>query len=216
MKDCLLLDFDGTITRRDTTRYLVRALLSQRPWLAFQIIPYILTIVLSRDGEQLQVAKNACIGVLLKGLDEKRLDRALTDYARFVDPLLRLELIDRIVEKVNEEWIVLIVTASADFAARFTFRNYPVIVIGTRFVKEGGFFTGAVDGVGCHGLNKLQHIREITITFEGDVRFAEAWSDSISDLPMMRMAERRVWVYRERLPTSFQQADPDGEFVRLA
>nr|WP_276569067.1 HAD-IB family phosphatase [Thiocapsa imhoffii] len=211
-----MLDFDGTITRRDTTRDLLKALLGQRPWLVFRILPLVLAIVVSREGERIQQAKNTCVGLLLKGLNEKRLDLALTDYARLVQPLLRPELIQRIEDKVNQRCLVLVVTASFDGAVRVALRDAPVTVIGTRYVQKAGCFTGAVDGPGCYGHHKPQRIRQATIDLGNDLRFAEAWSDAVSDLPMMKMAERRVWVYRDQQPAAFRQADPDGEYLKLA
>lgn len=210
MRDVLLLDFDGTITRRDTTRYLVLALLRQRPWLAFAILPHVLTIMSSRDGDRIQNAKNFCIGTLLKNLDNRQVDLALMDYSVYVNQLIRKDLKQLINEKTDQNWLTLVVTASPDFAVSFALRGFPVTVIGTRFARERGEFTGFVEGLPCYGVNKPECVRQAIADTGEDLRFSEAWSDSVSDLPMMKMAKRRVWVYGQGDSNRFRLVDPDG------
>ena len=50
MKDVVLLDFDSTVTMRDTTRFLFIELIKLRPWKIFGATWFFTRMVLSSDS----------------------------------------------------------------------------------------------------------------------------------------------------------------------
>jgi phosphoserine phosphatase len=46
-----------------------------------------------------------------------------------------------------------------------------------------------------------------------EARIEQAWSDSLHDLPMMRLAQRRVWLCPPADPVAVRRADPEGVVV---
>lgn len=187
------MDFDGTLTRRDTTRDLILALLLERPWLLASTAPALLAMVFSRSGEDLQSAKNRCLCRLFKGLSERCLSRVVKRYTNRVNPLLRPDLLKILEEAENH---IVIVTASPDFMVRSVFAEKSLTVIGSQFHIVGGVFTGELVRPPCYGQDKTYWVKQWCQS-QGDVSFLEAWSDSPSDIPMMMLAKKRIWLCSE-------------------
>lgn len=215
MKNIVLLDFDGTITVRDTTRYLIFALLRMRPWLILRILVHIFFIFWFRTGERIQESKNRCIGMLLNGLDNENLSIPLSNFKRSVQKLLRLRIIELIQEKAKNGDIVLVITASAELAVRNVLRDLPVVVIGTKFKINERRYTAEIDGISCYGLNKPRAIAQWAKSQNFEARYIEAWSDAESDLPMMLLAKHRYWVCKPSNLDILQQLDKNGVFLQL-
>ena len=213
--DVVLLDFDGTITRQDTTRVLVFALLRARPWRVFSVLGPLLRLTVGGAEESIQRAKDRCVGGLLRGLSVEDVRPSLRRYREDLLPLIRAELAGLMHERAAAGQQVLVVTASAEPAVREALRDFPVTVLGTRFAARDGRFTGAVEGAGCYGAAKVPRIRAWADAQPGPPRFVEAWSDALSDLPMLELAEKRVWVCREAQEARIRERDPEGEIVRV-
>ena len=207
----VLLDFDGTITRRDTTRFLVFALLRARPWCVFRVIAPLFLLATGGSAQQIQNAKDQCVGTLLRGLSGQQVRPILHRYCDDVLPLILPELATLMRDRAAVGQKILVVTASAEHAVREALSEFPVTVLGTRFEYTDGRFTGAVEGKGCYGPAKVPRIIEWGAAQTEPLRFLEAWSDSVSDLPMMKLAEKRVWVCRDSEQDKFQERDPEGE-----
>jgi HAD superfamily hydrolase (TIGR01490 family) len=67
--------------------------------------------------------------------------------------------------------------------------------IGTRTEVRDGRLTGHLDGPFCHGAGKLARLRDV---FGTSVELAVAYSDSMSDLPLLSAAARPVAVNPDR------------------
>jgi HAD superfamily phosphoserine phosphatase-like hydrolase len=213
--DVVLLDFDGTITRRDTTRVLVFALLRARPWRVFSVLGPLFRLAVGGDEGQIQRAKDRAVGALLRGLSAEQVLPSLLRYRKDVLPLIRPELAALMRERAAAGQQVLVVTASAEHAVKEALRDFPVTVLGTRFEAREGRFTGAVEGEGCYGAAKVPRTRAWANAQPAEPRFVEAWSDALSDLPMLELAEKRVWVCREAQVERIRKQDPQGEIVRV-
>lgn len=144
--EVLLLDFDGTMTRRDTTRILVFSLLRQRPWRVFRVLAPLLRLALGGQEQQVQKAKDQCVGLLLAGLTDAQAAPALQRYKDVVSPLLRDALLELVHERHAAGQTIVVVTASAEDAVRYAISHLPVQVIGTRFKARQGRYTGALEG----------------------------------------------------------------------
>ena len=75
---------------------------------------------------------------------------------------------------------------------------------GTKLAKENGFYTGRYDGPFCYGEGKPKRMREIAERDGLDLAASWAYSDSASDLPMLRAVGHAVVV------------NPDDELARVA
>lgn len=211
MKNVVLFDFDGTLTSADTTKYLVFELAKIRPCRALGLFPYFAWAVYAKfQGGAIQPVKNAVLAFLLKGLTDRQLHDALIQFSSAVSALYRVEVLQRLRDLLATGVCPLIVTASPEFAIAHCLKSIPVEVIGTRFMKVDGVFNGALEGDSCYGDSKLDFIDRWVKSQAEDVCFVEAWSDSFSDLGMMKMAPVRHWVIRDSDRSRLQRIDPDG------
>lgn len=210
MKKVVLVDFDGTLTHRDTTRYLILELLAARPWRLGVVLGQALDMALARNFTDFQNAKYRLIGRLVRGLYPAELDSALAKFCKTVRRLRRSNVVDALEERRKNGRLILIVTASPEFAVAAALTDLPVEVVGTRFIIEDGRFTGEICGSGCFGGQKPIYLAKWALSGGGEVIYEEAWSDAVSDLPMMRLAPSRFWVCAPKQAHAIRGVDPDG------
>ncbi len=213
MRKCVLVDFDGTLTIRDTTRYLCFELLRAQPWKFPRVCWYVARAVLFRNGNSIQAAKNKVIGYLLKGQSDSGLAKPLKRFGQRIRSLMRPPLVDRLHHCAAEGALILVVTASFESAVRESVSHLPAEVIGTVFATKQGLYTGEVDGEPCYGPSKLRMVEQWRQSAGIEVEYVEAWSDSASDLPMMQLATHRYWICGPREAELIQSADPAGKLV---
>lgn len=205
-----LFDFDGTLTSEDTTRYLLLELVRVRPWKAVHIARLIAARMVG-SSDQLQFAKNRCIGACLKGLSQERLALACERFRQRVRPLVRSSVWERARDCHASGIQVVVVTASPEFAVMPLFEGEGFWCVGTRYSRALGQHDGTLDGPPCYGEQKLPALRARGLGAADEV--IEAWSDSISDWPMMKLAIKRFWVCRSPEWHKIQGIDPDGIHV---
>lgn len=211
MSRLVLFDFDGTLTSQDTAKYLVAALVRNRPWKVFRVFFFVIWAVLVRNSpDRIQALKNKCFSYLLAGMGDDSLKVALERFSGNVRPLLREGVMRRLIDATRDGAVVLIVTASPDFAIRYCLANFSVHVIGTQFRRSNGVFVGDVDGTPCYGEAKVGKVLAWQSEQSSALRVVEAWSDSLSDLAMMRMADKRFWVVSESVIDDVKSADQEG------
>ena len=202
-----LFDFDSTLTCKDTTRHLLFELVKLRPWKVLHLIGLVVTRV-AGSAAQFQFAKNRCIGACVKGLSQERLAVACNRFHQRVRPLLRADILQRARDCHASGMQVVVVTASPEFAVTPLFEGEDFWCVGSRYSQTRGLHDGSLDGPPCYGEHKLPALRARHVDVTDDV--VEAWSDSISDLPMMMLAAKRFWVCRSAEWPEILRVDPDG------
>ncbi|MAJ81457.1 MAG: hypothetical protein CMF41_00910 [Legionellales bacterium] len=213
MRNCVLLDFDGTITTKDTTKFLLVELLKQSPCRFFFLILLILKMLCSSNISYRQICKNKMIGYLISGYKRDQLQSALERYKKKVEPLFRNLLINKIRETNHNKDLAVVVTASPTFVVSFCMTDLPVIVIGTEFKMNGVFYSGELDGNNCFGYEKVKKVKKLIKSLSLQINIKESWSDNFSDYPMMKMANHRYWIGDFRLKNQVNKIDPDGRFI---
>ena len=213
MNDVILLDFDGTITSRDTTRILLSELIFLRPWYIFGTAWFLFKMVCANDSIIRQAHKNNAVGHLIAGLTLSDMGRVLSQFTKKVRALYRPSMVKKISEAIENGTSVLIVTASPSFAISYCVSDLPVTVIGTKFQKNGNIFSGHLNGRSCFGSEKVNRIELWAQGRALDWSVTEAWSDDFSDYPMLKMAKQRYWIGGEQLKRIVHERDPSGSFV---
>lgn len=209
----MLFDFDGTLTTRDTTRYLIKSLLRLRPSLVFVVAPRLLGMLSMRFRNKLpQASKYRCIGRLLRGLSPQEVQPAMISFAAAARPLFRTWLMAVLDDHRRHGRGILIVTASPQLAVEPLFPEEDIEVIGAEFLMADGRFSGELKGIGCYGEAKSEALARWLAGREDGVVISEAWSDSLSDIPVMLMAARRNWICSARALPAMERADPQGTF----
>ena len=213
MREVVLLDFDSTVTLRDTTRFLFIELIKLRPWKIFGAVWFFIRMLLSSDSTGAQRNKNRAIGYLLAGLSDADMSEALFSFTANVSKLLRPILIQKIKEWNKSGVLILIVTASPSFAIDKCVSDLPVFVVGTGFAKVSGRYSGKLESPNCYGEEKVRRVENWVEKRGFLVNYIEAWSDHFSDYPMLNMAAKRYWIGGEKLRKLVMDLDSQANFV---
>lgn len=205
-----LFDFDGTVVRRDSTRTLVVELARLQPWRALRALPHAMSLKLARSAASVQSAKCALLGSLVRGSTPARIAMALDRAAEIVRADRRPEVVHAIRQWSTNGGRAIVVSASPSFFLRVALQDLPVEVVATEFKVEHGCFSGALAAPVCFGKEK---VTALVSHLGPDPLIDEAWSDSLQDLPMMRLARRRLWLCPPADAREVRELDPSGEVV---
>ena len=208
-----LYDFDGTITSKDTTVFLLIELLKLRPWRFSGLIWLLLRMIVASDSVSKQGHKNKAIGYLIKDLSDMRLSEALKDFRNKVKNLYRPLVLTSIDQAIQKGCTVLIVTASPSFAIGDCLSDFSVVVLGTEFEKKGNIYTGLLKSENCYGKEKVNRINEWATSKKIVLSVQSAWSDHFSDFDMLSLSAKRYWVGGDQLQTLVMDHDPEANFV---
>ena len=213
MRDCVLLDFDGTITYRDTTRYLIVELLKIRPLRFIGVVKSLLIMAISGKSKSVQRTKEKIIGYLLADLSDSDILVSMNKFKKRIEPLFRPKILKIILSHHKNNNLILVVSASPTFVIEKSLSDLPVTVLGTDYIRNKGIYSGQIQGLSCFGHNKVDKIRDWQNKSGLDLHFIEAWSDSLSDIHMLKMAKVRYWIGEEQRKSLFIDKDPGGIFV---
>ena len=125
------------------------------------------------------------------------------DFADFFDRYILARSLPQPMERLRaarrEGFYILLVTASAACYMRpFVERGFADALLGTETERDGRGYTGRVLGPNCRGAEKVRRIRAfleqngLQIDYESSV----GYSDSDSDIPMLRLVRNRYRVLR--------------------
>lgn len=213
MRNCVLFDFDGTITSKDTTKFLIIDLIRIRPLRVIGIIRFIIIIIFSKNADQIQLYKNKAVGYLINGVSKPEISNNLSNFKLRVEGLFRQQILEEIKKHHKDGSKILIVTASPAFAISCCLSKLPVTVIGTNFKDYNGIYTGEVMNPICYGKLKVKCIESWTKENKLIFTYIEAWSDNFSDYPMLKMAKNRYWIGDKSLKRIVDIKDPIGTFI---
>lgn len=213
MSSQALYDFDGTITTKDTTVFLLVALLKLRPWRFFVLLWFLCKIFVASENASKQLYKNKAIGYLLKGLCNKRLSKALKDFRNKVKFYYHPSVMTSINKAIQEGCTVLIVSASPSFAISYCVSDLPVTVLGTEFEKKENIYTGNLKSENCYGQEKVNRLNEWASSNQTILNVQSAWGDHISDFDMLSLSANRYWVGGKQLQRLVIQRDSEANFI---
>ena len=190
-KTAVVFDFDGTLTQTDTTKYLLTALLIERPYRLGYIIPPFFRYWSKKISPQ--EFKLQVISSLLHNLHQQRAENIGRRFATFVKPFLRTDIVKKTHEHLKEKQTVIIATASPRFAVECVFLNQEICVLGTEFELIDGKYSGKCLA-NCYGVEKARGLQKLLFE-RGLERLVCAYSDHYSDLPLLEMADQALLVY---------------------
>jgi HAD superfamily hydrolase (TIGR01490 family) len=139
------------------------------------------------DAEQIERMR-AHLTALCQGWDVAQV-RAIVDETLhdIVDPLVYAEAADLIAEHRAQGHDVVVVSASgAEIVAPIALMLGATHSAATRMTVADGRYTGAIDFY-CYGENKAVAIRELALANGYDLTRCHAYTDSITDLPMLEL-----------------------------
>ncbi len=143
---------------------------------------------------------------LLGGVSEKTLKRMVPDLLAGILPRIYPQMIDEVRDHQDAGRPTFIVSAAGDGIVSLLAGVLDMDGgIGTRYeVDVGGNYTGKLDGGLNYGPGKIAPMRRFATDHDIDLDASWAYSDSVSDLPMLELVGKPVAV------------NPDAELARIA
>lgn len=190
------MDLDGTITRKDTmfafarycypgVRYYVR-LVKMAP-----------VLLLNRLGmHPSDRAKERLLTTFFRGTTREDFERKGDEFARMVLPLLvRRRARQEMEWHRNNNSTIVVVTASLGAWCGAWCRQEGFDLIATGYEAENDIITGKLSGKNCKGIEKVRRISEKYGSASAATIYA--YGDTKSDLPMLELADVKVYKWRQ-------------------
>jgi HAD superfamily hydrolase (TIGR01490 family) len=144
-----------------------------------------------RTAEVLRVARD-----LISGVPEKAIDRMGPEVMAAVLPRVYPQMLDEVHEHQDAGRATFIVSAAGNGVVETLAQVLGMEGgIGTRYeVDADGNFTGRLDGPFVYGPGKVEAMEAFAAEHDIDLEASYAYSDSVSDLPMLRAVGHPVVV----------------------
>src|SRR5262245_52195237 len=227
--EAAFFDLDKTVISKSSslapTRPMYRAGLVSRSALIKGVYAQIVYLLLGADEKKLDRLKNGMLA-LSTGWDREQVEAVVREaLVELIDPFIYQEALDLMDLHRASGRRVYIVSSSPEEVVRPLAEHFgDVRVIATRAKIEDGKYTGELEFY-CAGAGKADAIREVAASEGVDLSESFAYSDSISDIPMLeavghpvavnpdrelrREAERRGWQIRDfRRPVQLRDRLP--------
>jgi HAD superfamily hydrolase (TIGR01490 family) len=144
-----------------------------------------------RTAEVLRVAR-----ALIAGVPEKTIDRMGPEVMAAILPRIYPQMLDEVHDHQDAGRATFIVSAAGNGVVESLARVLGMEGgIGTRYeVDAEGSFTGRLDGPFVYGSGKVEAMEAFAAEHDIDLAASYAYSDSVSDLPMLRAVGNPVVV----------------------
>lgn len=189
MSKLALLDFDGTLIRKDSM-FLFLRFLSKSNWNYFRRLllasPY---LFLHKIGVlSNQSAKEKLLSVFFCAYTQDYLEQQAAIFSNEVLPLYLIpDAKKHLVWLKNNKFQIYIVTASAELWLAPWCKKENLGLIASRLKFGNGRFSGEIDGKNCrHEEKKIRILKELDLEKFTEVR---AYGDSKDDFPMFSLAD---------------------------
>jgi phosphatidylglycerophosphatase C len=188
-KGIAFFDFDGTITTRDTLLEFIKFAKGKRAFYCgflyniFYLVAYKIKLISN------QAAKEKVLSYFFKDLDVNEFNKLTEDFSRKkLSSLVRPGAEKEIVRLQNENFVVVIVSASPENWIRHWCKERNLILIASELELRDGKISGKILGKNCHGQEKVRRILEKYVLEEYDEIYA--YGDTKGDLPMLGLATK--------------------------
>lgn len=180
-------DFDGTITSKDTMLEMIRYTFGPGKFMFGFMLnsPFIVLYKLGLISNH--AAKQRVLRFFFGRLAAEKFNELCKEYAEEAIPLvLRGKALKEIMQLKSQGASVVIVSASPEnWLAPWCEAN-GLKLIATRMQVQEGRITGKIEGLNCHGEEKVRRIRESFDLSKYDQIFC--YGDTNGDKPMLELA----------------------------
>jgi HAD superfamily hydrolase (TIGR01490 family) len=222
-------DLDKTVISKSSslalTRPMYRAGLITRGSLLRGAYAQLVYLLVGADEKKMDRAKDGMLA-LIKGWEQSQVEQLVQEtLVDIIDPYIYLEALDLMeLHRALGRKVFIVSSSPEEVVKPLAGRLGDVDVIATRARVEHGLYTGELERY-VYREAKAEAIREVAAQEEIDLSESYAYSDSITDLPMLeavghpvavnpdhvlrREAEKRGWQIRDfRRPVRLRQRLP--------
>ena len=183
-------DYDDTLIHGDSGRALLKYYLKKHPLAVFRLLKVAVAFPLSIIGlVKFQTAKSAWLFPMDNLSDEELNDF----YQTCLIPKYYPNVVAELKDKKNDGYLVYICSASIEGYLRFC--DLPVDgILGTKTEVIGGKYTSRMIGNNCKNEEKVTRLTAVIakLGVEIDYENSYAYSDSMHDIPMLKMDRIRI------------------------
>lgn len=187
-----LFDFDGTLTSQDTLPAFIRFVHGDRHYYQglASLFPDLLLYKLRILSNQ--KAKERMLTYFFKGMAEEEFRERCAQFAvEAVPRLLRPAGVGALQRLKSEGARIIVVSASPENWVHPWSSRMGAECIATKLEVEAGKITGRIAGMNCHGIEKVNRIRNAVDLSNYDDIYA--YGDSKGDSGMLDLATRRFY-----------------------
>jgi len=185
-------DFDGTITTRDSLLEFIKYV-KGKPAFYFGFALHSPILVAYKLGVfSNQRAKEMMLRYFFRNMPVEQFNSFCRSFAADIVPsLVRPKAAKEITALQNAGAQVVVVSASPENWVHYWCAENGLTCIATRLINEKGVLTGRIDGVNCHGEEKVRRIRE---SFDLS-QFNEiyCYGDTSGDKPMLALGTKHFF-----------------------
>jgi len=199
--EAAFFDLDKTVISKSSSLALTgpmyRAGLVSRSALLKGAYAQLVYLVLGADEKRMDRAKESMMA-LSKGWEKAQVEEVVREALSELDPYIYLEALDLMeLHRARGRRVYLVSSSGEEVVKPLAEHLGPVDVIATRAKVEGGKYTGELEFY-CYGENKARAIREVAEREGIDLSESHAYSDSMTDLPMLAAVGHPVAVNPDR------------------
>jgi len=200
--EAAFFDLDKTIVARSSSftlaRPMYRAGMVSRRTVVQSAYAQLLFVLLGANDKRIDRAKDAILA-LSKNWDSSEVEELVRDViADLIEPYVYLEALDLIAIHRAAGRKIYVVSSSPEEVVRPLAEHFGADgVIATRAEIVDGRYTGKL-AFYCHGEEKATAMRELAEREDIDLSASFAYSDAVSDLPMLEAVGTAVAVNPER------------------
>ena len=178
-------DFDDTLIHGDSGGKLLKYYLKRHPLSVFRLLKVVYHYALYLlKIEPLNKAKSAWL-YPLDYMNDQEIEKF---YQEELEPCYYLNVIEELKKKKAEGYIIYICSASAEAYLRFC--KLPVDeILGTKTLIKENKYTSQMIGNNCKNEEKVKRIQEVIKNHNLE---SYAYSDSLHDIPMLKMVKNRI------------------------
>lgn len=192
----VLMDFDGTITKKDTFIEFIKFHKSSFGFYIGFLILLPILIAFKLGVIPNWKAKEIVFSFFFKNIEEKKLQTSGIKFAQKVLPkLIRKEALTEIERFKEQHARIVVVTASFPIWIKPWCDNFNIELIATDFEVRDDKITGKITGRNCFGKEKVRRIKELCNIEEVDEIFA--YGDSKGDYEMLNIADVKYYKWRK-------------------
>ena len=187
-----LFDFDGTITTKDSLVDFIQFALGKPAYYfgLLSISPMLTAYKLKLIPNY--IAKEKLITHFFKNWDANRFQKLADQYSiEQIDKITRPKAMEKIAWHQQQGHKVVIVSASIECWLKKWCQSNNIDLISTRLESINGKLTGKLATKNCHGIEKVNRIKEQYDLNEFD--YIYAYGDSASDKEMLELSDQSYY-----------------------
>ena len=185
-------DFDGTITKEDSTIKFIRYMVGDIKFFigVFLLLPVIILYKIKIISNNL--IKQIIMTYFFKGKDIMSFQKKSEYFSlNEIDPIIRKKALERIYWHRENGHIIVIVSASVDLWLKPWCEKNNIILIATMLEIKDKIITGKTFKKNCYGPEKVKRIQELYSL--SDYKYIYAYGNSRGDREMLNIANEKYY-----------------------